>query len=180
LSYAGVPLIPGLPSLYLSIKSVLLVYKTRQHLLQSRSNSVEDFPRFKSMTEFQIPSRSFRQFHPPLKTSPLREEHREFSRLSVQGIGTDKPDQAIYPAFTNSGYGLNLMSENDRQTELPGAEFFDKARDARPLNSSSILTEVSRTPINYSVRSEEWAAYAESDVESSKVDCMISDGRYCK
>ena len=143
LSYADVSFIPSLPSLYLPIRSVFLVYKTHQHLLRSHSNNVEGFPQFKSMTEFQIPSRSSRQFHPLfLKTSPLREERRECSRLSTQGMGTVEHDSITSPTFTDSGCVPNLMDEDNRLTELPdrwSVDFRDKAGDARPPNSSSIL-----------------------------------------
>ena len=96
-------------------------------------------------------------------------------------MGTD------FPTFTNSGDDSNLMEEDDRQTELPDrwqTDFRNKAGDARPPNSSSILTEVPRAPINYSVRSKEWAVdkdCTESDFESSRVDIMVmSDGPHCK
>jgi hypothetical protein len=80
------------------------------------------------------------------------------------------------------------MGGDGRQTELPDrwqADFRHKAGDGRPLNSSSILAEVSRATTNYSVRSTEWAAdkeWAESDFESSRVDFMMvmSDGPQCK
>jgi len=93
-------------------------------------------------------------------------------------MGTDERDSTKSPPFTSSGYGPNLMSEDDRQTELPDADFPDKARDARPPNSRSILAEVPGAPINYSVRSKEWAAHAESDVEGSRVDFMMIDGSH--
>lgn len=139
------------------------------------------------MTDFQIPSRSSRQFHPPLKMSSLPEKRKESSRLSAQEMGMDKRDSTISPTFTNSGYGPNLTGEDDEQTKLPDrwqAGFRVKAEDRRPPNSSSILTEVPRAPINHSVRSKEWAAdknCAESDFESSRVDfMMMRDGPHCK
>jgi hypothetical protein len=179
LSYAGVLYIPGLPMLYLSIKSVLLVYKTHQHLLQSPSNNVEGFPQFRGMIEFQIPSRSSRQLHPPLTMSPLPVERTESSHLSAQEIGTDERDSTISLTFTNSGYGPNPMGEDYRQTEVPDRwqADFRQAGNGRPPNSSSILAEVPRATINYSVGSKEWA---ESDFESSRVDFMMSDGPQCK
>jgi hypothetical protein len=133
------------------------------------------------MTEFQIPSPSSRQFHPPLKTSSLPEKRREFSHLSTHR--TDERDSTISPTFTNSGYGSNLVAEVDRQTKLPDrwqAEIRDRGNGRRP-NSSSILTEVPRALINSSVRSKEWVAdkvCAES--ECSRVDfMMMSDGPQC-
>ena len=135
------------------------------------------------MTEFQNPSHSSRQFHPPLKSSPLRGERRESSRLPAQETGTDERDSTISPTFSNSGCGPNLKGEDDRRTELTDrwpADFRDKAGDARPSDSSSILTEVPRASINYPVRSKEWTADKESDAESSRVDFMMIDGPHCK
>lgn len=139
------------------------------------------------MTEFQIPSRSFRQkSHLPLKTSPIPEESRESSHLSAQEMEIDERDSTISLAFTNPGYGPNLMGEDDRQTELPNrwqAEIRDKAGDRRPPNSSCILTEVPRALIEFSVRNKEWAVdkdRAESDFECSRVGfMMMSDGPHC-
>jgi len=96
-------------------------------------------------------------------------------------MGTRERDSTISQTFTNSGYGPNLMADDDLQTKLPGrwqADFRDNAGSGRPPNSSSILTKVPRAPINYSVRSKEWAAdkdCAESDFESSRVDFIMSN-----
>lgn len=129
------------------------------------------------MTEFQICSR---QFHPPLTMSPLPEERTETAHLSTQENGTDERDPTTSLPFTNSGYG-NPMGEDDQQTELPDrwqADFRHKAGNERPPNSSSVLAEVPRVTINYSVGSKEWA---ESGFESSRVDfMMMSDGPQCK
>ena len=138
------------------------------------------------MSEFQIPSRpSRRKVHPPLKTSPLPEERRGPSHLSAQEMGADGHYSTISLTFINSGYGPNLMGEDDWQTELPDcwqAEIRGQAGDRRPPNSSSIVTEIPGAPINYSVRSNEMAAVkvcAESDFESSRVDFMMNDGPHC-
>ena len=102
-------------------------------------------------------------------------------------MGTDERDSNMSPTFINSGYGSNLMGEDDRRTELPDhwqAGFRDETADGRPPNSNSILTEVPRAPINYSVRNKEWAAdkdCVESDFESSRADfTMMNDGIHCK
>ena len=161
------------------------MYIIRTSIYWSRPNSVEDFPRFRSMREFHTPFRSSR--HPPLKTSPLTEERKEFSHLSALEMGTYECDSTISPTFTNSGHGANLMGEDGRRTELPDswqAGFGDKVGEGRPPISNSILAEVPSAPINYSMPSKEWAAdknCAESDSGSSRVDfMMMSDGPNCK
>jgi hypothetical protein len=174
LSYAGVPFIPGLPSLYLSIKSVHRVHKTNQHLQRARAGSVEDFRQFGGVspkTEFQIPSRSSQQFHLPLKTSPLPDERSECSYFSAQEMGTDERDSTIsmsFPTFINPGHGPNSMGEDDRQTEQPEGVGVGRS-------SSSIVAEVPILPMDCSVRRKEWTADKDCAESCSRVDFMMSD-----
>jgi len=206
LSYAGLPFVPGLPSLYLSIKSVRIVYKTHRHLQRSHSDSIGGFSQFgmvSQKTDFQnstlttstvqvpadsvsreqivpaisSPALASRQFHLPFKT--IREHREPYLPAQAQETEIDDRDSTIsmsFPAFTGPGHMVGLTSKGDR----PTAQQAEIHGTERP--QSSTLPEFSRSRINYSVTSKEWTPDkdgADSDFEYSRGDFTMTDGSHC-
>lgn len=188
MSYAGVPFIIGLPSLYLSIKSVITVYKTHRHLQRSRSDSVDVFSQFArtthshdtnlrtSTTQVRFDPHLREQIVPTISNRALssRQFHLPFKscHLSAQEIGTDDRDSSIsesFPTFAKP----NLIGKDD-QPDGWQAEANGKVGAARP--PSPFLAESPQAQIDSS--NKEWIVDkdAELDCGYSREDFAISDG----
>ncbi|KAF8801083.1 hypothetical protein BYT27DRAFT_7310995 [Phlegmacium glaucopus] len=206
LSYAGLPFVLGLPSLYLSIKSVRIVYKTYRHLQRSRSDSVNGFSqigRVSRKAELQnltcttstahvladpqrreqivpaisSPELASQQFHLPFKA--IR-EHRESSLYPAQEIEIDDRDSTVSMSFASPGRVITFTTgEDDRPTEQPDSQQVEIHGNRR--QPSTTFSEIPRDRIDLAVKSKEWTpdkGAIDSDFEYSRGDLTMTEGSH--
>ncbi|KAF4616886.1 hypothetical protein D9613_008580 [Agrocybe pediades] len=99
LSYAGVALVMSLPSLYLSISSILRVYKTNQHLQRARTDTFNEFT--------SLPRRSRSTRIAKAVNMSARKPKRQSARIST---GTT---QQFHLPFRASGGGISVDEKAD-------------------------------------------------------------------